>query len=179
MTNLIISIALKTSFSYLYPWIDVKLYQKRYEEKISKGISCGWLVDNLFTRKNIAGYENSVPYYRVFQHSITVLFWGLAYIFFYSVLPFHFLLFAFDFLIGILAGSYYWMLYERLYYRIAHQDGIMYSYQADHTDVYWLKRVWFSGLWLFKKEFAGWKFDMSALIGAIIMYLSSLIHLIN
>jgi hypothetical protein len=175
--NILISAALKTLFSWLYPKIDVELYQKKFEARISKGISCGKFWDWLFTVKDIGSFKNAVPYYRVFQKSIIVIYWGAAAVFFYLNFPFY--IFLIDVIGGVFLGAYYWMLYERKYYTMAGQEKHMYEYQVNKVDVYWLKRIYFSGYWLFRNGFTGWKFDLSAVIGLVILYLTSLIYLIK
>lgn len=175
-----ISFLLKTIFSYLYPKIDVKLYKENFEDKISKGISCGKFLDWLFTIKRIGGFEGALPYYRIFQKTILITFWGLSYLFFYK--QFSLWIFIIDFVIGILFGAYYWMVYERKYYKLGRQEYLLIEMHLNNNNPYWLKRIWFSGYWLFKSNgqdngFRLWKFDMSFVIGLAIMYITSAVFL--
>jgi hypothetical protein len=104
-----------------------------------------------------------------------IIYWFLAWLFFYQYFAWY--IFIIDAVIGI-ACAYYFMTFERFYYRISNTLMDLFEYQIKKLDVFWLKRIYFSGHWLFEKEFIVWRFDMSAAIGLAIMYLTSLIYLI-
>lgn len=171
--SIVLSIFFKSIFSILYPKVDAYCYAgifegiiKKYPHNKSGYKFWRWL----FTEKDLIGFKNAVPYYRVFQKLILISFWLVVYIKFYSIFPFW--LFIVDAVCGVL-WAYYWMKYERSYYYYADQEKEMYAFQLNNEDVYWLKRIYFSGYWLFSKGFTGWKFDLSSAIGTIGLFITS------
>ena len=192
--NIAISVILKSIFNYLHPKIDSEAYGVRYEKMIEKLKDAGLFWNWIFTEYKLtkteyyrSAYNNIltvrvstgntiVPKYRVMQNGILLLYWTAAYWLFYVHFPWWVTVIDVG---GGLVSAYYCMVWERLYYKIGGQDKEIYEYQSKNEDVYWLKRIYFSGKWLFAGGFAGWKFDVSAAIGLIIMYLCSLIFLYN
>lgn len=174
---------------WLYPWIDAKLYGGIYEKKIQnitppsppfgKGgeQSPHWFWRWLFKERDVKifGYvfKNAVPRYRVFQKLVLVIYWGLAYYFFYSELPWYAQVIM---LFGVV-WAYYWMKMERRYYYWNNQEQLMYEYERERQNVYWLSRIYFSGYWLFKGgyNFRGWVFDASSLTGTAGLYAAGIL----
>jgi hypothetical protein len=178
--NILISIILKILFSYLYVKFDVLCYYNVYQQKIEKGIKVNWFFDWLFKKQDVkifgTIYKQSVPRYRVLHGGIMVVFWFLAFIFFYS--SFAWYIFIIDAVIGI-AWAYYFMTFERFYFTISDTVSELIRYQRENLDVYWLKRKWFYGDICFRISFLVHVFDESAFTGLIGMYLTSLIFLIQ
>lgn len=77
-------------------------------------------------------------------------------------------------LIGFMI-AWYLMLKEFLYYVFMWQWQEMLNYETYAQDVYWLKRIYFSGYWLFRNGFKFKYFTGSAALGLIILILSNLI----
>lgn len=77
-------------------------------------------------------------------------------------------------LIGFIL-AWYLMLKEYLYYIILWQWQVILTYEDELQDVYWLKRIYFSGFWLFKKKYSFKWFTVSAILGLIILIISNLI----
>lgn len=173
---------------WLYAWIDAKMYGGIYEEsekakgkseKENQKLSGFWMW--LFEERDVKilgfVFRNAVPRYRIFQKMIILIYWGGAYILFYSVLPLWIIAVSFA---GIFC-AYYWMKFERRYYYWAGQENEMYLMENDRVNVYWLARGYFSGYWLFKNgyHFRGWVFDLSSIIGTVLLYLSGLVMLLK
>ena len=71
--------------------------------------------------------------------------------------------------------AWYLMLKEMLYYVFMWQWQNLLNYETYAEDTYWLKRIYFSGYWLFKKGFKFKLFAGSAAIGLIILIISNII----
>jgi hypothetical protein len=172
---ILISLVLKAVFAYIYPLIDVKLYKERYEDKRLTN----WFLKFLFTKKDLPGFPGALPYYRVFQFMIQAVYWIAAWFIFYKHISIT--VFIVDAVVGLI-WAFYWMKHEREYYRIAKQDYLLDEYRVQWTDVYWLKRWWYSGRWIFRKSYYGgfttMRFNISAGIGTAGYYLTTLIYLI-
>jgi len=80
-------------------------------------------------------------------------------------------------IIGLIAFiiAWYLMLKEMLYYVFMWQWQNLLNYETYAEDTYWLKRIYFSGYWLFKKGFKFKLFAGSAAIGLIILIISNII----
>jgi hypothetical protein len=183
--KILISLALKTVFAYIYPKIDVELYYKRFEQMIEKHVSAGKIFNWLFEKKDVKVfgtiYKQAVPRYRIFHASVMIVYWLSAWIFFYSSVYSDIwlclLVFFIDAVIGV-AWAYWKMTFERFYYTISDTVHDLLRYQLENLDVYWLKRKWFYGYFCFRISFLVHVFDESAFIGLIGMYLTSIIYLI-
>ena len=77
-------------------------------------------------------------------------------------------------LIGMIL-AWYFMVKEMLYYIILNQWDLLYSFQTYNIDVYWLKRVWFSGLWIFANGFTVDNFIVSFAVGITFLIISNFI----
>lgn len=177
---IIIDWIFKAVFSeWLYPYIDAKLYAGIYENKIKRYLHYSnkfwkWLFKEQDIKIFKMTFEDAVPRYRVFQKIILLGYWITAHFVFYK----HFTWWVEAVcLFGVLA-AYYFMKFERKYYYWAGQEKLMYEYQINNVNVFWLKRIYFSGYWLFRKGFIGWKFDLSSAIGTTVLYLSTIVFLI-
>ena len=181
-----VSLAFKAIFSYEAPLTDVFAYKEHYES----GNLCNWFWRRLFRKSTGKDGNVQVPLYRVLQAANHIIFWALAFIIFYRYFPWY--VWAAEGT-GVLL-SYYFMVYERLYYKIAKQESLLLTFQSENINTYWLSdRLYFSGYWLFvKKEsvlfntgdtiridngFRLWKFDLSCLIGIAVLILTSFIFL--
>ena len=80
-------------------------------------------------------------------------------------------------IIGLIAFmvAWYCMLKEFLYYVFLWQWQNLLNYETYAEDTYWLKRIYFSGYWLFRSGFKFKLFAVSAVIGLIILIISNLI----
>ena len=102
------------------------------------------------------------PFYRIFQGALDLL--CLWYLWNQSIWQ--------------LAGfciAWYLMSKEYLYYIIAGQIHLTREYEYTKADVYWLKRIYFSGWWLFRRGYNYGLFRYSAIIGFIALIISNLI----
>lgn len=175
LLNIFSSLIFKTLFAYIYPKFDVLCYYEHYEKKRLSN----WFWRLLFWEKDIkifgTLYKNAVPIYRVLHSLVMIIYWFIAWILFYQYFAWY--IFIIDAVIGV-AWAYYFMTFERFYYRISNTLMDLFEYQIKKLDVFWLKRIYFSGHWLFQKEFIVWHFDLSAAIGLAIMYLTSIIYFI-
>lgn len=69
--------------------------------------------------------------------------------------------------------SWYFMTKEYLYYVCLWQWQVILNYENNNEDVYWLKRIWFSGLWLFGNKYTFLKFTFSFILGLAILIISN------
>jgi len=183
---ILISWIIKKVFSYLYPLLDVFCYKEHHEDK--KVLTGFW--QWLFKSYDIGKYKNLLIRYRIFQHGLAVIFWFISYQIFYSKFPWYVQMFE---LLGLLA-CYYAMVFERKYYTIGKQEYLLSRYQETNENVYWLKRWYFAGYWLFMpvessgdadgwetvhidNGFRLWKFDLAYYIGLGVYYSVSVIYL--
>lgn len=188
-----ISIVAKMVFRYIYPESDVDLYQRKYENGISKGISQGKFYDWLFTRFRIeinGKLSNTLlPYYRIEQSCKLLAYWFIYFQCMRLYVPVWLLLID---LSGVII-AYYFMVYEYQYYKIAKQIKLLSVFEQfdpqtmSNTNTYWLKRIYFSGKWLFKTQkqqngytdfgFKQKKFYFSFILGTYLMVFTSLIYI--
>ena len=114
---------------------------------------------------NLKWWFNPQWRYRILQKVVEVI--GLAGVYFLAGL-------------WCVAGclmAHYFMLMDFLYYlwnRAAYQ---IFLFEQNKDNVFWLKRIYFSGYWLFPNSptdfgFKVWKFNLSALAGFILAILS-------
>lgn len=190
----ILDLVIKAVFNWLDPWFDVEAYYKKFEQRIEMGGSAGWFWDWIFKKYDKLWFwkfkQPAVPRYRVLQKGIAVIFWLVAYWFYYQHVAegltieygyFWFLSVGTWYLIGQLFSIlwiYFTMAFENLYYTISKTRDELLEYQIRNTDVYWLKHIFFAGHWLFKKEFRVSKFNWSLIIGEAGYYLYSIIILL-
>ena len=141
--------------------IDALLYGYYYEQKKNKL----WF---LFWELHYKG-RNILPVYRILQGSLDIIALHLVYTN-SGLIP----------LIGFMA-AWYLMLKEFSYYILLWQWQVMLDYENNNEDVYWLKRIYFSGYWLFKfprdslHKYTFRKFAISAVTGLILIIVSNLI----
>lgn len=183
--KILISLALKFTFSYIYPKFDVLCYYKVLEQKIDKGIDVNWFWRWLFKRQDITIfgklYRQAVPRYRILHALVLIGYWSMAWFFFYQLMDSNIWLSLLAFIIdaGIGIGTaFYFMLFERLYYKFSDTEGDLLRYQRENLDVWWLKRDWYFGKICFKVVFLVHVFNECAFWGGLAMYLTSLIFLI-
>lgn len=172
---IIISLIIKGTFKYLYPLNDVYCYKEHYEAKN---------LNNWFWKFLFKEYKIGLVWYRIFQHGLAVIFWYVAYVLFYS----HFPLYAQLVELAGLMIAYYAMCFEYDFYIIGKQQDLLLQYQRENENVYWLKKLYFSGYWLFMEvEHMNFidhgyrleKFQWSVLVGTLIYYATSLVFLIK
>lgn len=60
---------------------------------------------------------------------------------------------------------HYAMVMDRLYYEWRGEDSDLDKFQRGGIDVFWLKRWYFSGWWLFKNRFTVKRLNWSAVVG--------------
>ena len=144
----IILIILLTAF-------DALMYGYFYEKKKYKLLFIFWELS--YKGKTV------LPVYRIIQG---VLDGAALYILYinYGVIP----------LVGFVL-AWYLMLKEYLYYIMLWQWQILLNYETYVEDTYWLKRIYFSGYWLFKNGFKFWRFTLSAAIGLALLIISNVI----
>jgi len=135
--------------------LDAFLYGYFYEQKKNKL----WI---LFWELEFKG-RVIVPVYRMLQGTLDIVALYLVYTN-GGIIP----------LIGFIV-AWYCMLKEYLYYIFMWQWQEMLNYETYAEDTYWLKRIYFSGLWLFRSGFKFWRFTLSAIAGLIILIISNLI----
>lgn len=135
--------------------LDALLYGYFYEQQKNKL----WF---LFWELKYKG-KVIVPIYRVLQGSLDILVMYLIY--------------DYTGLYGLIGFviAWYLMLKEFLYYVFMWQWQNLLNFETYDIDTYWLKRLYFSGYWLFKKGFKFKLFAGSAIAGLIILIISNLI----
>lgn len=123
---------------------DAVLYGIVYERK-------GLLKKSLFYEVTYKG-RVYVPFYRLFQWSLDLIAFGLAYK--YCGLDATLLMLA----------SFYFMFKEFNYYLLLRQWRLLLNFERDLVHVYWLDRPWFSGSFFFIGGFTVKKFIISYII---------------
>ncbi len=116
-----------------------------------------WLFD-------MKGGNNPIRY-RIFQKIYEISCLGLIF-YLYGFIP----------VLGAL-GAFYFMTNEFVYYLVLDEVGLLWKYEIEQTDVYWLKHFYQSGYWFFR-PFEESVFTMSAIMGFILLCLSISIYLV-